>query len=77
MKCIATAVEDAGALSLLRELGADYAQGTALRPPLTLAQFEIFCVDGAWERAANSAPPGEDHGELSVPHRPAAPAAVA
>lgn len=76
MKCIATAVEDAGTLPLLRELGADFAQVTALWPPLPLAQFEVFCAGGALDRAANVGPPGDGQAELSAPLRPAAPAPV-
>jgi predicted signal transduction protein with EAL and GGDEF domain len=46
MECVADSIDDAGTLALVRTLGADYGQGSALSPPLPLADFEALCAAG-------------------------------
>ncbi len=49
MECIADSIDDAGTLALVRQLGADYGQGSALCEPLPLAEFEALCAAGRIE----------------------------
>ena len=49
MECIADSIDDASTLALVRKLGADYGQGSALCPPLPLADFEALCAAGRIE----------------------------
>ena len=76
MECIADSIDDAGTLALVRKLGADYGQGSALCPPLPLAEFEAVCAAGRVEpplevrRALGASP------SVSAPALPALPVPV-
>jgi diguanylate cyclase (GGDEF)-like protein len=46
MESVASSIEDAATLAALKSMGADYGQGSALCPPLPLAEFARMCERG-------------------------------
>ncbi len=50
LKVVAEGVENADALSLLRTLGCDAAQGIFITEPLPLAKLKRWLVDSSWSR---------------------------